>query len=235
MLRKAIDFTLIELLVVIAVIAVLIALLMPALSTAKGTARQIKCMGNIKQFNLAFQEYASDYSDCFPWPYYSNWTYPWQDLIGQYFNMPGNVYSTNLGIWNCPENKLQQARCSWDTATEASTSYGGAGWGGPDADYHEALGSKLNQIAAPSQLYLIADAAYFRIDASVTDGLNTVPFIPGSARNFRYPHSQALSMGFSDAHAEKLKAPIQGWGTGTGAGGFWQAASWTNGAHWLRN
>jgi len=45
-------FTLIELLVVIAIIAVLMAILMPALRRVKEQARMIKCMANLKQWNL---------------------------------------------------------------------------------------------------------------------------------------------------------------------------------------
>ena len=54
-------FTLLELLVVIAVIAILASLLLPALSRARETARQIICMGSLKQWVLATMSYANDY------------------------------------------------------------------------------------------------------------------------------------------------------------------------------
>jgi prepilin-type N-terminal cleavage/methylation domain-containing protein/prepilin-type processing-associated H-X9-DG protein len=59
-------FTLIELLVVISIIAVLMAILMPALKKARGQARRVQCMANLKSIGVGYHSYALDNNDYFP-------------------------------------------------------------------------------------------------------------------------------------------------------------------------
>jgi len=59
------DFTLIELLIVIAIIAILASMLLPALSKARMTAQQIKCIGNLKQMGQGTIMYTGDSNDRF--------------------------------------------------------------------------------------------------------------------------------------------------------------------------
>jgi prepilin-type N-terminal cleavage/methylation domain-containing protein/prepilin-type processing-associated H-X9-DG protein len=59
-------FTLIELLVVIAIIAILAAVLLPVLSAATAKARQIYCLNNMKQLQLAVILYTNENGEKFP-------------------------------------------------------------------------------------------------------------------------------------------------------------------------
>ncbi|MEX1045102.1 MAG: DUF1559 domain-containing protein [Chthoniobacterales bacterium] len=59
-------FTLVELLVVLAIVAVLAALATPAIGNAIERGRATKCVNNLRQIGVAFQQYAADNDYRFP-------------------------------------------------------------------------------------------------------------------------------------------------------------------------
>lgn len=114
-------FTLIELLVVIAIIAVLAAILFPVFARARGKARQIACLSNLRQMGTAMEMYADDHDEMYALSTLGcgtgMWTNPdrhvglmWYDAIFPYVNSkklyvcpeiadkpPG--YAMNLWLW----------------------------------------------------------------------------------------------------------------------------------------
>jgi prepilin-type N-terminal cleavage/methylation domain-containing protein/prepilin-type processing-associated H-X9-DG protein len=111
-------FTLVELLVVIGIIALLIGILMPALSGARRSANNAKCMSNMRQLGLALRMYCEAYKGHMPYTAIRPQNY---DVFGQSFTndevfwwvriqldgyLPGiDDPSTNKTIAQCPADE----------------------------------------------------------------------------------------------------------------------------------
>src|SRR5471030_2646577 len=103
--RRTQGFTLIELLVVIAIIAILAAILFPVFAQAREKARQITCVSNEKQIDLAVLMYAQDYDETYPiaWGFEG----PWYQTIDPYIKNSGaaaGYAATEKGVWHCPSD-----------------------------------------------------------------------------------------------------------------------------------
>jgi len=127
-MRERNGFTLIELLVVIAVIALLLAILMPALRAAKGQAQMAACSAQLRQFGLAWSQYADDndgfnieYAPSSQWASGGFWFYQ----LGPYFSAKdfasgrGDTRSGVMRIMRCPAARIWK-----NTYNDTSPLYG---------------------------------------------------------------------------------------------------------------
>ena len=178
-LRSRGAFTLIELLVVIAIIALLVGTLLPSLASARGSARSIKCLANLRTLGISIQQYADDSHDRLPKSSHSAGftSLPWaatlyEPITGRAFD--GTGYAWNDSGWWDATNSVY--RCP-----------------------HDRRESPIEQPGLPFSLPALSYAmnVYFELSASEIDpsrqgATRTPPF----AKVFATPHpSSTVLMG----------------------------------------
>ncbi len=196
-------FTLIELLVVIGIIAILASLLLPALGKARGKAKSIYCVNNLKQIAGYFTNYVNDYDGYTPFKIsgtttsrHSNYQHSWFWILnGAYPKVfrQDRDYSRKKGrqFWHCPE-------CPIYNTTELSNSQGPSDYGTNNNLGATPSGDWSYKITAcapkPSEKFALAD-----IGLSGRPRLYPVYLsrIIESAR-----HSKRINMSFLDGHVE---------------------------------
>lgn len=117
--RRAMGFTLIELLVVVAVIAVLVGVLLPSLAKARGSARTVRCLAQLRTLGQFGAVYADSSKDAMPRSQHSafaNGAAPWGYAFYEY--VTGTAYNegANGAAWDGLFNGLY--RCPHDARRE---------------------------------------------------------------------------------------------------------------------
>lgn len=206
-------------------VGVLISLVLPAVQTARESARQSQCIGNLKQIGAAMHAYQDRYG-CFPPAYLADVsgkpTHSWRVLILPFLGEHDLYARYHFDEpWNGPHNRTLAAampsvyRCPSHTAPGTKTSY--AMPVGPHAISGGPNGRRMSDVQdGPSSTILVAEAVgkdllwleprdldtakmSFQIEATVT-----VP--PGSSEEISSHHPGRVNVLLCDGSVRTLMA-----------------------------
>jgi prepilin-type N-terminal cleavage/methylation domain-containing protein/prepilin-type processing-associated H-X9-DG protein len=209
-------FTLIELLVVIAIIAILAGLLLPVLAQAKNKGRQITCLNNLRQLQIAWNLYILDNNDIMPEnKSVGSGTLGVVGSPGSWVN--GNAkssaaltnlqngtlypYTPNVGVYHCPSDQATVV----NTQVPRTRSYSMSAFlnGNITADVPTVITKYLQIQPGTSLVFVFLDEN----EGSIDDGYFFTYRNPGSSW-VNLPsdrHNRACNLSFADGHCELWK------------------------------
>ena len=210
-------FTLIELLVVISIIVLLVAILLPALSAARGAARQIQCASRIRQLHLANTTYTQQNNgfmvpSAYEWSTYS--TLLWSGILVNEMGLT-NTYR-DPSNWKTDAPDEQTVRCTEAPSDDLGLySINGAGAYSVPAsgDHHRreqgVAAAHRKWFPRPSSTAMFmdntdrnaTDGGAWRLERTPTQIRNGSGEPPTAAGYYADWHNQAGSVVFLDGHA----------------------------------
>ena len=202
---RRIGFTLIELLVVIAIVGLLAALLFPLFARAREKARQVTCVGNLRQLGQAFTLYTQDYDQHLP----EQWLGRTKDdpsvtAISTAWETYLRPYTKSVEINRCPSDTLSVPLKVPNTKITLFSSYS-TPWNLQGRSLSEAPASALTVLLVENrQGETLTDISW------LVQVLGKQSFTPAEGIVYEQPDFRHTEMGnylFLDTHVKALHGP----------------------------
>ena len=210
--KSRLAFTLIELLVVIAIIAILASMLLPALQKARDKGKSIKCISNLKQVMMSFQNYSYENDG---WCLRGRRNYTTSSSTPQQRGMWMGYIIANTGsenILHCPASPVYKPGKEGKDDNHHVQNYGlNISTFGNLNESDNVKESFISKFGKNSTLMVFADSRPLGEEgpgqASSTESFNLVfyakPYPEGDGKQapYYYRHNGFTNVGYFDGHA----------------------------------
>ena len=193
-------FTLIEMMAVIATIMVLASMRLPAFQTARETAIQVQCIGNLRQLTIAMLAYADDWRGRLP--AYDSKALA-SDHVGANWPIWSKPYYQDIGLLVCPASPNDAPLDAHESLRKYDGHYG---WNYDGMQGNR--GALAVHVRQPSDSYLLMDSG----DPCIIYGKNIWENLMeeldldfDSHAEGCNRHRDQVDIGFVDGHAGALK------------------------------